>query len=150
MGKRPSKPTTLKVLEGNRRGDPNLGKGEPKPRPIAPKKPYGVLDAQASAIWDKLVPKLVQLELITEIDGPVFAQFCLIWSRLRQVYNLMHKIESESGGKIRIKAGSFEIFQNKYLNLLKKYGSEFGLSPRGRFGLKILGQDDNDGFDLLD
>ena len=80
-GPRP-KPTGLKLLEGNP-GKRRLNRKEPKPNVEAPRCPTW-LDAEARAEWRRVVPRLLELRVIAQIDRACLATYCIAWSRLRR------------------------------------------------------------------
>lgn len=72
------KPTTLKVLEGNR-GKQKLHP-EPQPVRIAPDPPEH-LPAMARQMWHQLAPELDRLGLLTAIDGAALEAACVAYAR---------------------------------------------------------------------
>lgn len=157
MSQKPSKPTALKLLEGNR-GKRDLPTDEPKPRPIAPPVPSDI-DTQAKKVWHRLAPKLEKLGLLTETDGDAFANLCQIRSRLIAIHNFVKKDnkslvqESEKpspdGGVFyEYKPSPYIIMEKQYYDLFRKYAAEFGLTPRGRVGLSV-GSKEGEGDDLI-
>lgn len=160
MSQRPYKPTALRALEGGRSHSlPKPGnEAEVKPSPIAPPIPSDI-DTQAKKVWGRLAPKLVRLGLLTETDGDAFANLCQIRSRLVSIYKFIKKEnrslvqESEKpspdGGVFyEYKPSPYIIMEKQYLDLFRKYASEFGLTPRARVGLTV-GTKEGEGDDLL-
>jgi len=150
MGKRASKCTQLKVLQGNRSKAP-LPKREPKPKPKAPKPPTDI-DATAAKYWKQLAPKLERLGLLTEADADMFAAFCQVRSRLDRIHRELKKKGTKLvAGKKVARQNPLMVAERQYLSLLRYYAGEFGLSPRGRVGLQVGTDDDDDGLgELLD
>jgi phage terminase small subunit len=74
MRGRPSKPTALKVLEGNP-GKRPLPKAEVKPE-IGAEPPPWLTAPLARAEWERIAPRLLKLGLLTEIDGEAFGLMC--------------------------------------------------------------------------
>ena len=66
------KPVELKILEGTARPE-DLRRNEPRPQPVAPTMPRGVLPKRARKLWRELAPKLERVGILTEVDGPAFA-----------------------------------------------------------------------------
>lgn len=158
MSKRASKPTALKVIEGNR-GKRPLPENEPKPRPKAPACP-SFLDAEGKRLWKKLAPKLERMGLLTEVDGEVFTTLCTAWSQFvacgkfikEENQSLMQKVDRpdpDGGTHEEIKVSPYVTLQKQLSEVIRKLASEFGLSPRGRTGLSVGTEKNDDGADLL-
>ena len=157
MSKRPSKPTNLKVLEGNR-GKRPLPEDEPKPLPKAPKI-LPDIDDNAKKIWKRLAPKLERLGLLTELDGDNFAILCQIRSRLETIHKFIReenkslvqiteRPDIDSGTRKEIKPSPYVVMEKQYYELFRKFSKEFGLSPVGRVGLTV-GSGKDKGDDLV-
>jgi phage terminase small subunit len=71
---RPRKPTALHVLHGNA-GKRPLPKNEPKPA-LGCEKPPWLVAPLALAEWERIMPRLLRLGVITEIDGEACALMC--------------------------------------------------------------------------
>jgi P27 family predicted phage terminase small subunit len=154
-----SKPTALKVLEGNR-GRRELPVNEPKPRPKAPRVEKSI-DKEAKKIARELAPKLERVGLLTEVDGFSFAALCQTVARLRAIWKKLQKegsdlIVTESIYLKGVYQGTREKpnpllkLESDYMKLLCKQAAEFGLTPRGRAGLTIgRDKDDTEGAELL-
>lgn len=156
------KPTPLKLLEGNRGRRP-LPENEPKPRPVMPSCPRG-LDKYGRSVWRKTVKILFRLGLLTEIDIDQYANFCQAQGRLINVRELINTTgagplikeqmikKQKDGGEIvitRLKINPLFNEERYLLETCRKYAAEFGLSPRGRTGIKVGVDSDDDGADLL-
>jgi len=61
-------PTELKLVRGNP-GHQKLPQNEPKPRPLRPNKPSFGANKAASRYWDRLIPILEDMRVLTEADG---------------------------------------------------------------------------------
>jgi phage terminase small subunit len=109
-GRKP-KPVALKLLQGNPGRRP-LNLDEVRP-PVGCEKPDW-LPPSASAVWDEVAPTLISMGLLTEIDGDLFASFCLLQGRVRE--NPM-AVKSADLGEIRA------------------LSREFGLDPASRSAL---------------
>ena len=176
MSKRASKPTNLKVLEGNRSKRP-LPENEPKPPPVAPAPPPEI-DAEAKRTWGKLAKILEPIGLLTQADEDKFAGLCQVRSRLKAIWT---EIKSLPAKRRSLKKKLSELLlekrrrglkqernlvllelresearevylmkeERKYMEILRKYAADFGLSPRDRVGLAVKGDDEEEGKDLL-
>jgi phage terminase small subunit len=114
------KPTALKFLQGNP-GHRPLNEHEPKPR-VGCKKP-DYLDEHASKVWDRLAPRLIQLGILTELDGATFALFCILEARV------------ETG----------EDLGPSMISQLRGLASCFGLDPSSRSRIKVFPDEEVDG-----
>jgi P27 family predicted phage terminase small subunit len=145
MGKggRPPKPTALHVLNGNP-SKLNLKKREttePKPKPIAPKRPAWVT-GEGKRMWDKLVPELERLGLFTAVDGEAFAAACHSWGtyvycqKYLKKNGLTYEYENKSGAVNEIERPEVKIGQ-KALDHFRAFCSEFGLTPASRTRIEV-------------
>lgn len=105
--------------------------GEP-PESVAPTCPDH-LQGAARAEWDRLVPELTKLGLLTQVDRAALAGYCMTYARWAEAEAKVR----EGGVIIRTKSGNF--IQNPYLGvantalkLVQKFAAEFGLSPSSR------------------
>lgn len=149
-GRRP-KPTALKELSGNP-GHRPLNDSEPNPERVAPEMPKGMAIA-ARREWSRIVPALLQLGVLSSIDGKALAAYCDAYSMWELARKDLHKnglvqdspaLDKENcaifieGAPliIRKKNPAFEIY-NTAAKLMKSFLIEFGLTPASRSKLKI-------------
>jgi P27 family predicted phage terminase small subunit len=143
-GRRPL-PTAVKKLRGN-----------PGRRPLNPDEPK--LDAKAPAMppdlpelavqeWKAIVPLLLRLGVITEIDGKALAAYCFAYARWREAEDLVAQL----GGRVvtertyhegectseRFKRNPADVISSDALKLMKSYLIEFGLTPATRSKLRL-------------
>lgn len=93
MGQRGPKPTpqALKLLTGARiRMAADLGEGV-NPPVKAPPKPKDLV-GPAAAEWRRIVPLLLELGLLTELDRAALALYCIAWG---DVVLLMHQLRAD-------------------------------------------------------
>jgi len=120
------------------------------------------IDKDAKATWKELAPIVHRMGMLTEVDGPAFANLCQIRGRIIQINKFIkrenpslvqvkRKIDPETGQDItEFVPSPYEVMARQYYELFRKYASEFGLTPRGRVGLAVVGKDSDDDFgDLL-
>ena len=129
-GRKP-KPTVLHVLEGTLKPERHAGRTDQRATGT-PDKPTD-LDAEANALWGMIQGELGTLT--KRPAGPALAQFCRLWSRLRQAEQLfdIDILEVRS--------------RDLYLKLLAqwhKMASDFGLTPAARCKLTIPAKDEQD------
>jgi len=151
------KPTKLKLIEGNP-GKRPLNMNEPKPKPTIPECPDWLKsDEIAYKEWQRVVPELETLGLLTCLDGAALEGYCKSYSRFVEAEQFMDSkisgVEKKKGTvyKITTKTGSEYLQQlpqvsiaQKYLQIAIRLMAEFGLTPssRGRMSLPSEGKDD--------
>ena len=91
----PPKPTRLRVLEGNPSKRP-LYTDEPMPRQRAPDKPDD-LSPVASEEWDRIVPELDRLGILSPLDRTMLVVYC----EAVEIYTLALAKVRESGVLIK-------------------------------------------------
>lgn len=142
----PKKPTSLHVLEGNPSKIKDLGKNEPKPKPVAPKPPTW-LDKEAKKEWKRLAPMIERLGLLTEADQIAFANLCQEYSNSIKWQNVIKEQgatyeHTNVKGEKNITTRPEAILLHKSRQLIKAYCAEFGLTPSSRGKIQVLGQKD--------
>lgn len=150
MAGRKPQPTNLKIIKGNP-GKRPLNKDEPKPKVVTPE-PLAWLDPTAQTEWKRIVPILARLGLLTEIDTVAMAGYCKAFSRWKQAEEILDKSPSmmfrSEKNKYPCPMPHVSISQ-KYLQIMKGYLIEFGMTPSARSRL-VAGKPDGekDGFDF--
>lgn len=134
-GRRPT-PTALKKVAGNA-GKRPLNELEPMPAAGIPECPDH-LDAVARAEWDRITPQLLAIGILTEMDRSALAAYCAAWSRWVDAEINLHKF----GTIIKTPKTEYPI-QNPYLgvantalDLMRKFLTEFGMTPSSRSRIK--------------
>ncbi|MGM0582935.1 MAG: phage terminase small subunit P27 family [Bacteroidota bacterium] len=135
---RKSKPTNLKVLQGNP-GKRKISENEPFPKEI--KKvpdPPSRMDYYAKKTWKSLAPKLADLGLLTEIDLTTFGTYCEDYAVLIRAQN---KLQEEGLTYISPKG---EVKKRPEVNIVRDLSKELrmhaeilGLAPAARSGMEI-------------
>lgn len=131
MGKRgpKPKPSALKKAQGTYRPD-RAPKSEVKPTPGIPDCPK-YLDAIARAEWNRIVPELAKLDLLTKVDGAVLEGFCANYSAAVKFQALADKkpiVKTPFGPKTNPAVTE----ARKAWALCRQFGAELGLSPSAR------------------
>lgn len=133
---RPPKPTALKVLNGNP-GKRPLNKLEPKPKPLLPKCPTW-LDPVAKKEWRRVVPELERIGMLTCVDGAALEGYCQSYGRWVAAEQFIQKhgmvFKTPSGYLQQVPQVSIA---QKYLQLVKAFCSEFGLTPCARTRIEV-------------
>ena len=147
-GRKP-KPTHLKVLEGNP-GKRPLPRNEPKPRPVSPKRPAW-LTGEGRREWERVVPELGRLGLLTIVDGAALAGYCQSWTDYVETTRFLKKhgrtFETPNG---YVQQRPEVSIAQKSLQLVKAFCAEFGLTPSSRGRMSLPGEKDDDFDGLLD
>ena len=140
MGKRGPRPepTALKRAKGNP-GRRRLDEAEPKPRVRMPSMPRW-LSPKAKTIWRNFGPKLVELKILTELDGLAFGMACQTaadWQdalrvtrrkgvgRIAKTPNGFKQLSAEHVVERQLRGDAFDLL------------TAFGMTPSGRSGLKV-------------
>lgn len=147
---RPPKPAVVHLINGNpskKNAKALLDEVQNPAVPVsAPDKPDD-LDATASEIWDGLIPDLLQLGLVTRLDGHTLAEYCKCLSRVKFFDRLIDEMNESSSNGMR---GYFQTARTGYRNIsevlqartlyqsrVDAIGKQFGFSPLARRGLRV-------------
>jgi P27 family predicted phage terminase small subunit len=144
----PAKPTALKILEGNP-GKRPLNKNEPKPQQgkyICP----SWLDDEAKKEWNRIVPELKKLGLLTVVDYPALIGYCQSWARYIEAEKHITKVGTsfETINSCLMPVPEVAIAQ-KYLKLCQSFMIQFGLTPSSRGRITLPGESIDDEFERL-
>ena len=135
-------PTAVRTLNGNPSRRP-INRAEPKPRVTAPACPAHVRqDSVAHKEWKRLLPILLRMKVLTEADGLVLANLCIVHSHLLLQLTKMREFNTQSksglaGMVIQTKSGYLALNQ-LYANVQGcmeqelKLCRELGLTPSAR------------------
>ena len=145
-GRKP-KPTALKLLDGNP-GKRPLNEREPLMLQGLPEPPEW-LDAEARAEWDRIVPELAEMGLLSRADRPALAAYCTAWSRWVEAEAMVKKLGTivkspEKGFPMK---SPYLSIADQSLETMRKLMVEFGLTPSSRSRIKVPGNDAADEFD---
>jgi len=138
-GRKP-KATALKVLEGNP-GKRPIKFAEPKPKRGAPPCPPW-LDDYARTEWERIVPALDRIGLLTEVDGFVLEAYCTCYGHWRRHEDFLARFKTSKVGHV-FNAGKSEArpylqalaqvgLAQCYLSAARSLAAELGLSPSMR------------------
>jgi P27 family predicted phage terminase small subunit len=143
-GRKP-KPPELRVIEGNP-GHRPIPENHPKPAPKRPSRPSWLL-TEAKREWNRVVPQLEKLGLLSQIDRAALAMYCQTWARYKQAEDALNKygftMKTDNGNVIQ--RPEVSISRNA-ANLIRNLCAEFGFTPssRGRISLPDLDEDEGD------
>ena len=132
---RPAKPTTLKMLHGDRRD--RINTQEPVPRQGL-LEPSEWLDEPAQRYWRRLAPDLVDKGVLTVWDTEAFAVWCDAAARHAEA---AQRVQSEGltvtgpyGGVVKNPACQLV---RDYAQIMSVQAARFGLTPSDRSQLKV-------------
>jgi P27 family predicted phage terminase small subunit len=135
---RPSKPTSLKLLHGDHKKNPQrINNAEPVPALGDVVPPEGLSDG-ALAVWHRLAPDLTAKGVLTAWDTAEFAVVCDAVARHRVAAQRMDQETEYSLNRFeeRVVSPTFRVWMDTAA-LLVKVGGRFGLSPSDRAALKV-------------
>lgn len=139
-GDRRSKPTALKVVQGNP-GKRKLNAAEPKPTAGSLKAPPG-LDYYGKWLWASYAPILQRLGLYTEADTLALSTLCMAYSRWRKALKDLEGLMPGDPGYRDI-----AITVEKAEQSLRMLANEFGMTPASRSRLSVKQEEPVDPFE---
>lgn len=144
MGRRGPKPTPTKVLAARGSWRAKLNPAEPMPELGAPQPPEHLSD-DAKQVWFRLVPQLLRLRVVSEIDADALARYCdalVKWRRAAVfleghpalVYPLRgpETAEHPNGRLLGMIPYPQNTLYEKYARILDRLEQSFGLTPSAR------------------
>lgn len=127
---RPPKPAALKQLAGNPGNRPISP--EPEPTKGAPNPP-GDLTPEAFAEWCRIVPELEAIGLLAKVDRAYLVAYCEAWSNFCEAREAVREhgtlVQGRDGNLVKNPAT--QVMKDS-LEMMLKYGTQFGLSPTAR------------------
>ena len=120
----------LKLTGSRRAADRPL---EPMPEPGTPVCPEW-LQGEARSLWGRIVPELVELGVMTKLDGFAFSRYC--------VYCVLWLKELNNPGRT-------EATLERYAGQLQKLETSFGLTPAARRGIEVRQPEETDPLEEL-
>jgi len=130
------KPPELHILHGT--GRPSRQKqAHPQPTPGRPTCPQWLLP-EAKREWRRVAPELLRLGLLTIVDRAALAAYCQAWARWR----LCEAVISAEGATVPGHRGVMRKHPllpacHAYLQLMRAFAAELGLSPSSRGRLSV-------------
>ncbi len=141
---RPARPTSLKVLRGERPS--RINRNEPLPTDTEVCAPSWLGEA-ALAVWDHYAPDLVAKGVLTPWDAEHFAVWCDAAARRREASAALHKqgsvIEAavfDRNGRVtghRLVRNPWVLVEKAYSESILRYGARFGMTPSDRAQLRV-------------
>ena len=141
-------PSASRRLRGNPSRRP-MPQNEPTPDPAIPEKPSW-LDPEACAEWDRVVPELRVLGILTRLDRGVLVEYCQAWSHVVE----LERDRRDSGWWVPTADGSRKrnpttASLREAYERLRSAASELGLTPAARVRLATPGGSNGDELDEL-
>jgi P27 family predicted phage terminase small subunit len=138
------------LLEGNR-GKRAINKSEPKPQSGAPEAP-GYLTPAALEEWNRIVPQLMAIDVLTKVDGTALASYCMAFARWLQAEESITKHGIVTETPVLDKEGEllgYSLKKNPACTASMACQKEmraliglFGLSPSDRSRIKTPGSEE--------
>ncbi len=136
---RRSKPTSLKLIEGNP-GKRPLNQAEPKPPPGRPIAPPDLSD-DAKKEWQYVVPKLDEMGLLHKLDRRNLVIYCELVATFNEATNWVKDKGVIVAGRNKgeaVKNPAIQV-QRDAARLISTYSRMFGLDPADRASLEVGG-----------
>jgi P27 family predicted phage terminase small subunit len=142
MAGRPPIPTALKIMRGNP-GHRPLPKDEPKPEVIEPTRPAN-LSPRAIQEWERMVPILMRMKVLTEADGQALGMLCNDIADLDEVTDQIRQTGwLVAGGRNPLTAVQSDLNRRVVMAL-----REFGMGPASRTKVHVAKEPGTRMFDL--
>lgn len=135
-------PTRLKQLRGN--PGKRAPRKEPEPKAAELTAPAWI-DGDARKEWDRIAPELGRLGLLTIVDVPALAGYCVAYQRWREAELAVKKCGTD-GLAVAITQG-LEGMARDRLRLMKAMAAEFGFTPASRSKVTTLPPQAEDPFE---
>lgn len=132
-GGRKPKPTELKLLDGSRQP---INENEPKPDPANPDMPAW-FTAREREIWEDLVPKLEDLNLLTNLDTDTLVRYCSAEAQFEKAQKALNKEGEVVQTPFGPKKSPWVIIGRDASRLANSLAAEFGLSPAMRTRIAV-------------
>lgn len=151
MGKRGPAPipTAVKLMSGNP-GKRPLNRNEPKPEQAAPTCPAW-LSERGRAEWQRIVPELSALGLLTRVDRAALICYVEAVADLQDATELLAK-----EGKVAVAQSGYKMphpactLKRQAMQAIRNFAAEFGLSPASRSRISVPAPADGPDNELAD
>lgn len=141
MQGRTTKPTALKVIEGNK-GKRGINKQEPDPEYLVDLTPPAWLSEDAKRVWDEVAPNLSKAKLLTCVDVELLAQGCVGIANFRKAHAMASGDQMISAGLTGKYVNPWLVVQSMSFKQSMKVFEQFGMSPAARTRIAIQPQGD--------
>ena len=144
MRGRPPKPIERHKLEGTHRPD---RQGEGVAAPAGRPEPTIALGQYAQEMWDRLIPVLESMGVLTLADGQLCTAFCVNYGKWR---SCEEHIEAEGMWQVddrgKVSKHPAVLVAKESDERMEKLGAKMGLSPSERARLKVGSDNVGDAF----
>lgn len=138
MAGRPAKPLQAKILDGSRvRLDKGDTHGVDVPRELPPAPVW--LNKAGKKHWEVLGQKLLDVGLISAVDGDVFAIHCsnmIRYAEIEQELDDLKKWTQTTPNGFEMQSALLQI-RNRLQELIIKTAREFGMTPAARSSMRV-------------
>lgn len=140
---RPSKPTALKLVEGNR-GKRAMNANEPEPDLLQDIAAPGHLAAPVAAVWDQLAPQLRRANVLTEMDTVALEIACdaIATFRLAMDKTADGKVLAKNAETGNVSLSPWEMVKSMAAKRALAVLREFGATPAARSKVMVDPQGD--------
>jgi len=111
--------------------------------------PPDFLNDEAIRIWNRLIPMLEEMGLLTLADGDSLALYCQSFARLAECERIIneegitYKTYTSTGELSQIKQRPESRLAKELTMVVNRLGKEFGLSPSARAHLNVQDANQN-------
>ena len=139
MGRRgpPPQPTKLKLLRGNP-GKRKLNAAEPEPELKAPDCPKW-LTKVAKEEWDRVIPELLRLQVISGLDRAALAGYCQSYANWRHAQGILKRFGMTfTTDKGYVGQRPEVAIAQRERQIMRQFQQELGLTPSSRSRVSTL------------
>lgn len=146
------KPVLTVVAQGNPGHKPQRDLQPKRKLPPSLPTPPPDLDGIALEEWNRVLPEIDKLGIVSHVDGPMLAVYCKTWARwCRLDERLSAEGEILKGRDGLAKKNPVWQLWRESAALLQNYAKDLGLSPGARLRLSMPEQEkDGDSEDIFD
>ena len=112
------------------------------------------LDEEARREWERLVPILLDMRVLTVADGLQLANLCQAYSMLMAAHQSMRLAAKGGGSGLLMKTPSGSVQQspligiiNSQVEIINRISREFGMSPSSRTRVEAMAEPFDDDFE---
>jgi len=132
---RPSKAASLRLIDGEY--DASRIKNTPKANgPL--RKPRG-LAGQAGKVWERIVPKLIDAGVATNLDQFALESLCRWWAVYQTASKTLEKLDPTSNEGVKALRASTVAFDN-----FRRLAEQFALTPKSRNQIDLKVEEKNE------
>ena len=139
MRGRSTKPTQLKVIEGNK-GKRSVNKQEPDPEYLVDLTAPEWMSEAAKGVWREIAPNLSKAKLLTHVDVELLAQGCVAIANFRTAHAKAEGDQMISSGEKGNYVNPWLVVQSMSFKQAMKVFEQFGMSPAARTRIAIQPQ----------